>query len=198
MNYHPSWTAKAAALGLSLFLLASTLSAQERRIYSSDAIDYAPKEARFVLAAGDLTENLDYIEYSVDGGEMTRYEEPIRIEEEGRHFITYRAVDITGNVSREKVYTVVIDTTPPFVSAGAVGPAYVDEEGTAYLTSESAVVLEAADRLSGVRRIYVSMDNEEFVPYTGPTRFEEEGELTGYAYAVDNVGNRTETFQANG
>jgi hypothetical protein len=198
MNHHLSWTAKFAALGLVFVLLISTLSAQERRIYSADGIDYAPKEAQFLLTAADLTENLDYIEYSIDGGEMIRYEDPVRIEEEGRHFITYRAVDITGNVSREKVYTVVIDGTAPSVSASAVGPAYVDEEGTAYLTSETAVILEAADRLSGVRRIYVSMDNEEFLPYTGPTHFEEEGEHTGYAYAVDNVGNRTETFRATG
>lgn len=189
---------RTALVVLAAVLLTSTLTAQARRIYTEDGIDYAPKAARFVLSAADLTENLDYIEYTVNGGEMNRYEEPIRIEEEGRHFITYRAVDITGNVSREKVYTVVIDDTAPSLSASAVGAAYVDEEGAAYFTSETALIVEAADTLSGVQAIYVSLDNEEYFRYTGPTYFEEEGEHVGYAYAVDNVGNRSETFQARG
>jgi hypothetical protein len=189
---------RTALVALAALLLASALFAQEKRIYSEGGIDYAPMAAQFVLSAADLTDNLDYIEYSINSGEMRRYENPIRIDEEGRHFITYRAVDITGNVSREKVYTVVIDDTPPSLSASAVGSAFVDEEGTAYFTSETALILEAADRLSGVRAVYVSLDNEEFFRYTGATYFEEEGGHVGYAYAVDNVGNRSETFQARG
>lgn len=189
---------KVALVALFFLLLVSAIVAQQKRIYSDEGIDYAPKAAQFVLSAADLTENLDYIEYSINGGEMVRYEDPIRITEEGRHFITYRAVDITGNVSREKVYTVVIDDTPPSLSASAIGAAFVDEEGVAYFTSETALVLEAADRRSGVQAIYVSLDNQEFFRYTGATYFEEEGEHVGYAYAVDNVGNRSQTFQATG
>ena len=179
-------------------LLASPLLSQEKRIYFDDDVTYAPPEARFRLTAEEMSDNLDYIEYSIDGGEMNRYESPIAIEEEGRHFITYRAVDITGNSSREKVYSVVIDATEPRLSASAVGEAYVDDDSILYFRSETAIILEAADALAGVAEIYVSSDNEEFSPYTGPRYFEDGGEQVGYAYATDNVGNRTPVYEARG
>ena len=179
-----------------ILLLGGTLGAQQKRIYNDGEIDYAPVEAEFVLSADELSENLDYIEYTINGGEWNQYTEPIGIVDEGRHFITYRAGDIAGNSSRENVYTVVIDSSPPRLSASAIGAAHMTEDETLYLRSDSAIVLEAADRLSGAAAIFVSTDNEEFRRYTGPVYFADEGEQSGYAYGVDNVGNRTETFQS--
>lgn len=181
---------------LLLGFVAALLPAQEWRIYTEESTAYAPPEAQFVLTPQETSEELSHLEFRIGEGEYQRYEEPIRIEAEGPHRIVYRAVATDGTPSQESVYEVVIDATPPQLSARAVGEALVEDDGSAFITTETAIVLEAEDEISGVWDIFVSFDNSEFTRYTGPIYFEEEGEFVGYAYVLDNVGNRSETFQA--
>lgn len=178
-------------------LVVATASAQQKRIYTVGNVNYAPSAARFVLSVDEMETNLDEIQYSVNGGESLVYEEPIRLETEGRHTITYRATDATGNVSAEKVYTVVIDNTAPEVSATAKGAAFIEDD-MAYLRGDTEIILSAIDELSGVYGIYVSLDNRNFFRYEDVAFIDEEGEHQGYAYAEDNVGNRSETYTASG
>jgi hypothetical protein len=171
--------------------------AQQKRVYTSGTINYAPSAARFVLSADEMETNLDQIQYSINGGETMVYEGPIRVEGEGRHTITYRATDVTGNLSADKVYTVVIDDTAPMLSATAKGQAYIDDD-VAYLRGDTEIILSASDELSGVYGIYVSLDNRNFFRYEDVAYIDEEGEHQGYAYTEDNVGNRSQTFTVRG
>ncbi|MFW6215103.1 MAG: OmpL47-type beta-barrel domain-containing protein [Alkalispirochaetaceae bacterium] len=181
-----------------LLLVSLTLPvlSQEKRIYTDNGTAYAPPEAQFVLTPEESSEELSHLEYRIGEGAYQRYEGAIQIEEEGRHEIVYRAVATSGTPSQESVYEVVIDATAPRLAARARGAAVIEDDGSAVISSETAVHLEAEDALSGVWDIFVSLDNREFTRYTGPLFFEEEGEYLGYAYVVDNVGNRSETFQA--
>jgi hypothetical protein len=188
---------KLVFLGLCTMLITAAIGAQEKRIYSDGNVDFAPSAARFVLTADDLDAELHEIRYSVNGGESRMYEEPIRLTREGRHVITYRSVDILGNVSGEKVYTVVIDDTPPALAGTGQGAGFVEDDAV-YLRSDTTIVLKADDELSGVDGVYVSLDGEDFRPFRGVGYINEEGEHTGYAYAVDNVGNRSRTFSVRG
>jgi hypothetical protein len=172
-------------------------AAQELRIYNDGVIDYVPGEARFVLTADDAHSSLDVIQYSVDGSSLEVYKEPFSINEEGRHIIVYRAVDRVGNISTEKIYSVIVDKTPPEGLASIHGPLFMTEEGL-YVTRDSMIVLWAEDALSGVDAIYVSLDDGDYVEYTSPVAITEEGFHTAKTYAVDNVGNRTEEFSVSG
>lgn len=188
---------KLAVLGIVVLVTVGTVSAQQLRIYNDGQVDYAPSAARFVLTADEMESNLKEIEYSINGGETMVYDEPIRISEEGRHVITYRAVDAIDNVSSEKVYTVVIDDTAPTLSGTARGAGFV-EDNTAYLRGDTAIILSASDEASGVNGVFVSLDGENFFRYQDVAYIDEEGEHTGYAYTVDNVGNRSQTFSIRG
>lgn len=178
-------------------LVVSTASAQQKRMYTVGNVNYAPAAARFVLTADEMETNLEEIQYSVNGGEALVYDEPIQLSGEGRHTITYRATDVTGNVSAEKVYTVVIDNTAPEMTATAKGAAYIDGD-MAYLRGDTEIILSASDALSGVHGIWVSLDNRNFFLYEDVAFIDEEGEHQGYAYTEDNVGNRSQTYTVRG
>jgi hypothetical protein len=186
-----------------LVLAPLTAQQQQRRIYSDGDVDFAPSSARFVLSADDRGPGLREIRYSVNGGEDRVYEDPIRFQDEGRYVIRYRSIDMTGHVSREKVYTVVIDDTPPELSAVARGQAFLEDDKV-FLRTDTAIVVDARDPDagdhggSGVDSVYVSLDGRNFLRYSDIAYIDEQGEHTGYAYVVDNVGNRSATYRVTG
>jgi len=182
---------------LFLFSGAVFVPAQEKRIYNDGIIDYVPLTAQFVLSAEDFESTVKEIQYSIDGSAVTVYKDPIRFESEGRHFIAYRAIDMTGNISNEKIYSVVVDGSPPEGIASVEGMVYMDEEYV-YLTKESAIVLWAEDNLSGVDRIYVKLDDMDYMPYEEPVVISTEGYHSAETYAVDNVGNATSKLTVQG
>ncbi len=182
-----------------LILTTATASVwtQQKRIFNNGEVDFAPAAARFELSADEFESNLKEIQYSINGGEISVYTGPIQLTNEGRNVVTYRAIDATGNVSPEKAYTVVIDTTPPELTGTARGNAYV-ADGEAFVRSDTAIMLDATDELSGVWNIYVSTDGENYFRFGDVAYVEEEGRHQAYAYAVDNVGNRSGTFRVTG
>ena len=185
---------------LLLFFFVSSahlICAQEKRIYNDGIIDYVPLTASFVLSAEDFESTLKNIQYSVDGSPVSIYKRPISFTTEGRHFIAYRAIDLTDNISNEIIYSVVVDGTPPEGLASIEGAVYMKDEYI-YLTKESTVILWAEDSLSGVDQIFVKLDDMHYTTYTEPVVVTEEGFHTAETYAVDNVGNVTPVFKVQG
>ncbi len=170
---------------------------EEKRIYNDGVIDYVPLEASFVLDAWDKKSSLKNIQYSVDGAPIKNYYAPISFTTEGRHVIVYRAFDKTGNVSNEKIYSVIVDGTAPEGLVSVEGPVFINDKKI-YLTRKSAIILWAEDNLSGVDAIYVKLDDGKFIAYTKPVFISKEGFHKGRAYAVDNVGNKTATYVMSG
>jgi len=187
----------AGAILFAVFMVLPYLYAQEPRIFNDGSIDYAPITASFVLSAQDDESNLKEIQYSIDGTDFMIYENPISFNNEGRHIIVYRAIDQAGNISSERIYSVIIDATAPDGAVSVKGPAYI-KDGKIYITSHTQVILWAEDKLSGVDSIYVGLDNAGYMPYTAPVTISEEGEHTASAYSVDNVGNKTGVYALKG
>ena len=183
----------AISVFLILLLVAGILGAQQRRVYNDGEIDYVPDGVKIRLFAEDMESSLDYIQYTVNKGDLKRYNGPITLSEEGRYVIAYRAFDRLGNIAKEKIYSCIVDATPPYFSGSASGPAFM-EDGVAYLTSDTVLALWAEDELSGVSALYVDIDGGGFTEYTGPSTVPGEGRHSARAYAVDNVGNRTRTY----
>ncbi len=171
---------------------------QELRIYNDGVIDYVPMQASIVLDAEDQESTLQEIQVSIDGGALQRYDGAISFDSEGRHIVVYRALDRTQNISIEKIYSVIVDGTPPEGSAAVDGPVYLGDDNELYITGGSNIVLWAEDNLSGVDRIFVSLDGGGYVAYSEPVNIQEEGYHTATAYALDNVGNRTPDFEVAG
>lgn len=173
------------------------LYAQEKRVYNDGVVDYVPVGTAFSINARDMESGIKEIQVSIDGSPFKTYTEPVVLVEEGRHIIVYRAIDITGNISKESIYTVVVDGTPPDGLVSIIGPRYISDKGV-YITSESMIVLWAEDTLSGVQNIYIKLDDNPYIAYTEPVRISEEGLHRAEAYAVDNVGNKTPTYTVEG
>jgi len=184
---------------LGVFLLASAhLSlGQEKRIYNDGVIDYVPLTASFVLEAWDKDSSLKRIEYSIDGSPLREYTEPLAFKSDGRHVIVYRAVDDTGNISSERIYSVIVDKTPPEGLVSADGPVFY-RGGDYYLTKESKIVIWAEDDFSGVDTVWMSLDGGKYQAYQGKVSIGEEGRHTADSYAVDNVGNRSSAYSVSG
>lgn len=178
---------------LILLLVSGFLGAQQKRVYNDGEIDYVPDSVKIRLYAEDMESSLDYIEYTVNKGDLRTYRGPISFSDEGRYVVAYRAFDRLGNISKEKIYSCIVDATPPYFSGSASGSAFM-EDGIAYLTSDTVLALWAEDELSGVSAVYVNLDGQGFSEYTGPSTVSGEGKHTARAYAVDNVGNRTKTY----
>lgn len=169
----------------------SGVSAQEARVYTEGGTNFAPSTTRFELTTETEKEIAEII-YRINDGDSMGYEDPLQFTEEGRYEITYSAVDSSGVRSEENTYTVVIDDTAPAITATAQGTAMVGDNIT-YLRSDTELRLQASDSASGVAHIFVSLDNENFQELAEPVAFPEEGRHRGYAYSVDNVGNRSPT-----
>jgi hypothetical protein len=188
-----------SAVVICVFLLVSAhLSlGQEKRIYTDGVIDYVPLTAGFVLEAWDKDSSLKKIEYSVDGSSLQEYTQPLSFKSEGRHVIVYRAVDDTGNISSERIYSVIVDNTPPEGLVSVNGPVFF-KNGDYYLTKESNIVIWAEDDLSGVDTVWVSLDGGEYRVYQGNVSIGKQGRHTAASYAVDNVGNRSSAYSVSG
>jgi hypothetical protein len=182
-----------------LFMLVSAYLAlcEEKRIYNDGVIDYVPLTAGFILEGWDRESSLQKIQYSIDGAPLEEYTAPLSLSTEGRHIIVYRALDAAGNISNERIYSVIVDGTPPEGLISIDGPVY-RRDGDFFLTTESKVIIWAEDELSGVDTIWMALDDGEYMAYTGSVVIREEGYHTARSYAVDNVGNRSDTYKASG
>jgi len=180
-----------------MFSSLNVMFGEDKRIYNDGVIDYVPISASFALSASDIDSTLKEVQYSIDGSPLEVYKDPISLTTEGRHVIVYRAIDFTDNISNEKIYSVIVDATPPDGLASVDGPAFI-RDNKAYLTKESKIILWATDNLSGVDTIYVNLDEGDYIAYKEPVLINVEGYHTASAYAVDNVGNITDTFIMKG
>ena len=71
--------------------------------------------ATVTVTATDEGSGVETVEYRLDDGDWTAYEEPVAIEDEGEHTVAYRATDAAGNVSEEasSAFTVVGESSGP-------------------------------------------------------------------------------------
>ncbi|HEV2783072.1 MAG TPA: plastocyanin/azurin family copper-binding protein [Actinophytocola sp.] len=156
--------------------------------------------ALVTLSAEDTESGVDRIEYSLDGAAFVRYTEPVLVNQVGTHMVHYRARDVAGNTSPERMesFTVVAppveDTTPPTVSAVISGNREPDGD---YIGS-ATVTISASDTESGVDRIEYSLDGAAFVRYTAPVEVTALGAHMVHYLARDVAGNtspeRMESF----
>ncbi len=165
--------------------------------YFDGSQDFVNSDVFFKLDSMDYETGLDYVQFSLDGGEFMRYMNPFQLLVEGSHEISYRAYDNSQNIEIAKTYPVIVDNTAPATGIQTTIPLY--KKGfVKYCSPETRWFVSAHDNAggAGVASGYIGMDMDalesrgqgkesEDAYYTLNT----EGEATIYFSAIDNVGN---------
>lgn len=151
--------------------------------------------SKILLKAEDKGMGADRILYRIDSTAWRTYQLPVNagILEQGEHILTYCAVDLTGNREEEKTFTFSIDKTPPMMVQELVGKSFI-AGGKEYASGKTQVKITTFDNKAGVKEVFYSINNASFVRYEKPFYPADiKGNLNLRVYALDNVGNRSES-----
>jgi hypothetical protein len=119
---------------------------------------------------------------------------PIYLEKEGLNtFHSPYAVDpVTRKIAFPKqlvLFEVYADSRPPVTQIGFGLGKTANRDGKLYISEKAEITLRASDEISGVDKIYYSIDSADYKEYTSPIVLENEKEYTFQYYSTDHVGN---------
>ncbi len=125
------------------------------------------------LSATGGSGGLDYTEYLLDTGSWVTYTGVVVVATNGTHSISYRSVDMDGQVEGAKTTNFMIDSVAPVTVSGRSG---------------SWIWLNSSDANSGVERIVYRVDAGTWTNYSGSFTVGA-GSHTVEFYAIDHAGN---------
>lgn len=164
-----------------------------------NATFYASSDTRIALSAfdpvgADVASGLEITRWQDSGGAFQTYSAPFALPE-GSHLLAYQSQDRVANLEILRSTTILVDATAPQSSFAIGTPAFVDTDGTRYVTPATQITFAAQDPAllggaagSGVERIEVAVDGGAFSLYATPLSFAE-GRHTVQFRAIDRVGN---------
>ncbi len=135
------------------------------------------------------------IKFKIDSSEFAVYQKPIQTARinEGEHVLTWFATDKVGNIEREQTFTFFVDKTPPMVFEEIVGNSYMIGNKE-FSSGRSQLKVAAVDNKAGVKEIFYSLNNGEFIKYEKPVLLSDiMGTMNVKSYAVDKVNNRSQS-----
>jgi hypothetical protein len=137
------------------------------------------------ISARDPDSGVKSIQYSINGGALTEYRNPISLNQEGEYHIRFFSLDNVGNREDENELVMVVDLTPPVTGIAFEGSKYND-----VLSARSAIVLTATDAV-GVNSTHYRIDAGNETRYSKPITLAgiAEGEHVLEWYSTDVVGN---------
>ena len=111
---------------------------------------------------------------------------------EGDHKLEYYAEDIVGNQEAPRVFDFYVDRTGPTILEDIIGKKFMSN-GKEFSSGRSQLKLTALDNKAGVKTIYYSINNSDYVLYEKPVFLKAvKGKMTVKAYAVDKVNNKNQ------
>jgi hypothetical protein len=153
--------------------------------------------SKILLKANDNGIGVDKIFYKLDEGNWKNYQAPLgaTLIEQGEHTLQYYCTDLTGNRENEKTFSFYVDKTPPIMVQELIGKSFI-AGGREYASGRNQIKITTFDNKAGVKEVFYSINNKDYVKYESPFYLSDvRGTLSLKAYAVDNVGNRTESFE---
>jgi hypothetical protein len=151
--------------------------------------------SKIILKAEDKGIGVDRIVYRIDSSVWHNYQQPVNagMLEQGEHTLTYYAIDQTGNREEEEKFIFNVDKTPPVMVQELVGKSFI-AGGKEYASGKTLIKITTFDNKAGVKDVFYSINNAAFVRYEKPFYPEDvKGDLILRTYALDNVGNRSES-----
>ncbi|HSQ22357.1 MAG TPA: SdrD B-like domain-containing protein, partial [Coriobacteriia bacterium] len=119
--------------------------------------------------------------YSLAGGALEVYTEPLIVSVEGTTTLEYYSVDAAGNIESTKSATILLDTSDPYTTAGGVPSSATSETVT--------VTLTGADDVSGLSAVYYRVNSGPVSVYSDPLLFDADGVYVLEYWAEDVAGN---------
>ena len=137
------------------------------------------------------------IEYSINQSDFKTYTTPIHLKKAGKNIINYKAIDRAGNEEDLSAIEVFVDVNPPTLSVRVDGKSFKNKD-LIYFEPGSYISLHAYDNESGIKDVYVSINNEGFLPIDYFTeKFKEPKLYRIQALALDNVLNKSKEYSFN-
>lgn len=126
-------------------------------------------------------------EYSLDNGQnWIQYAQPFVATQEGIRVVLFRSYDIVGNIESAKSQEIKIDKTAPKTVANISGTKGLHD----WYITDTTLVLESQDQVSGTVATYYSLDNDQTRSlYSNPIVITEEGTNNIQYYSQDAAGN---------
>jgi large repetitive protein len=169
-----------------------TIVAAGAKTYTDGKTLFVNSKVQFRLFSSDDFA-MDKIEYKIDEGAVTVFENPFSIEAEGPHSIKYYGLDKVGNKEAEKAYSVVVDNTGPVIVVASSAP--VKKIGDKiYFSKNTLFSINANDALSGVNKIEYTTDGTTYQEYAAPFSMPAKDVVNLKIKSVDNVDNASEQF----
>lgn len=153
--------------------------------------------SKILLKADDRGIGTDKIFYKLDENSWKNYQTPLAaaLMEQGEHTLLYYCTDLTGNRENEKSFSFYVDKTPPVMVQELIGKSFI-AGGKEYASGRNQIKITTFDNKAGIKEVYYSINNKPFIKYESPFYLSDiQGNLYLKAYAIDNVGNRTENFE---
>jgi hypothetical protein len=140
------------------------------------------------LRAGDNYVGVNGTYYSIDGQTEQLYNSAFREPAYGSHNLTYWSLDSAGNEETHKTVWFFTDGLAPVTTLSFDGP-YFERSSLTYLSSQTRIVLMAADGGCGLGKTLYHFDSGDPIVYTGPFRLDRSGSHVLYYRSIDNLGN---------
>jgi hypothetical protein len=147
------------------------------------------------ISANDAISGLKHIYISIDDSVFRIYTGKINASllTQGDHKIFYYSVDQVNNKEKVKTYAFYVDKTPPQVIEEILGKTFV-ANGKEFSAGTSKLKITSFDNKAGVKEIFYSINNAPFSKYEKPVVLSGiKGDLMVKSYAVDNVGNQSQS-----
>lgn len=152
---------------------------------------------KIFLKAKDTESGLNRIEYNINNGDFITYEEPIVINAEGFHEISFNGFDNVDNSNRGNIEVMVDTTGPDIYSRFSIPPVQVNDSMKTIQKYPDHVVLflSATDVYVGFDQMYYSVNGESDKPFTGIIKdFEKNQNYSIKVKALDKLGNKNENI----
>ena len=158
--------------------------------YVSDDEHYYGPGLKLKLTSSDDLSGVKNIYHSMNEAEYSEYSSAFSPEDEGEYVYKFYSVDNVGNIEKVQSYNFNYDATPP-QSAYQI----VSLISGNVISVNTTITLSAEDEISGVAKIYYSIDDDNYKIYQNKAiavKDLTEGEHTLKYYSVDNVENEEE------
>ncbi len=120
--------------------------------------------------------------------QMQKFAVPMYFDGHGVHYI--RHLDYEHAISEQEVaFEINVDGLAPVCKASVESSSKLSFNGKIYYNSGVKISLSATDEMSGLDKIYYSMNSAAYQPYAETLSLEEEKDYVIKFYAVDRVGN---------
>lgn len=161
--------------------------------------DVLPGNTILELTATDTISGIKQTMVSLDDSIFSPYTSKINTSAltQGNHKLYYYSIDGVNNVEKVNTYSFYIDKTPPQVIEEVMGKTFI-ANGKEFSAGTSMLKITSFDNKAGVKEIYYSINKAPFVKYEKPIVLSGyKGEMLITSYAVDNVGNKSQSNITN-